>query len=136
MKIYKIFLKRTNDGIIEDLKIIKDGFNFWSCLFNFFYLLYKKLWKFSFVLFVAFGLLNYLSYAGFIKIYIVFAIELSLSIYVGFECNEWISKKMIKNGYEYLGYSSGNDVREAKLKFLDAMNQDYTKDDKLDKKIF
>lgn len=136
MTLYKIFLKRSKTGVIEDLELIKDGFNFFILIFQVLYLLYKKLWKKALILFLVFVFLNSLQYKELFSNYITISIQLSILLYVAFECNDWIAKKMIKDGYEFLGFSSGNNIKEAKLKFLENMNENYTSGDKLEKKIF
>lgn len=72
----------------------------------------------------------------FVSSYIIIPIQLAICIYIGFEYQDWITVKMVKDGYQFLGYSSGNDEKEAKLKFLDNLNENYNKEDKLEQKIF
>lgn len=136
MKTYRIFLKKTDKGVIDDLEVIRDGFNFWAFLFHFFYLLYKKLWKQSIIIFIILLFLNFIQFK-FLSWYIIFPIQVCLCIYIGFEYADWFAKKLIFSKYQFLGYSSGNNEREAKLKFLDSINENYTNnDDKLEQKIF
>lgn len=135
MKIYRIFLKKTNEGIIDDLELLKEGFNIWAFVFQLFYLIYRRLWKQSIVIFVLFSILNLLQ-LNFISAYIIIPIQICICIYIGFEYTDWYSQKLVNSGYQFLGYSSGNDKKEAKLKFLDNINNNYTKDDKLEQKIF
>ncbi len=135
MKIYRIFLKKTNKGIIDDLELLKEGFNIWAFVFQLFYLIYRRLWKQSIVIFVLFSILNLLQ-LNFISAYIIIPIQICICIYIGFEYTDWYSQKLVNSGYQFLGYSSGNDKKEAKLKFLDSINNNYTKDDKLEQKIF
>ena len=135
MKIYRIFLKKTNEGVIDDLELLKEGFNIWAFVFQLFYLLYKKLWKQSLITFVVFSILNLLQLL-FLSAYIIIPIQICICIYIGFEYIDWYTQKLVKTGYEFLGYSSGNNEKEAKLKFLDSINDSYTSDDKLERKIF
>jgi len=135
MKVYRIFLKRTNDGVIDDLEMLKDGFDFWAFLFQLFYLIYRRLWKQAIIIFVLLTVLNALR-LRFLNSYIVIPINICLCIYIGFEYADWYAQRLVKNGYQFLGYSSGNDVREAKLKFLESINNNYMDDDRLEQKIF
>lgn len=135
MKIYRIFLKKSEDGKIEDLELLKEGFNIWAFAFQIFYLLYKRLWKQSLVVFVIMGITNLLQYR-YISPYIIIPIQTGVLIYIAFECIDWLSINKVKNGYEFLGYTSGNNEKEAKLKFLESINNNYTANDKLEQKIF
>ena len=135
MKIYRIFLKKSKEGIIKDLELLKEGFNFWAFLFNIFLFLYKKLWIQSLIFIAIFTILTFLQ-IKFLSYYITFSIKFCLAIYIAFDYIDWKSKKLIKNKYDFLGYSSGNDPKEAKLKFLDGLNNSYSSGDKLEQKIF
>lgn len=135
MKIYRIFLKKTNEGVIDDLELLREGFSVWAFVFQLFYLIYRRLWKQSLVVLVMLSILNLLQ-LNFLSEYIVVPIQICICIYIGFEYTDWYSQKLVNTGYQFLGYSSGNDEKEAKIKFLDSINNNYTKDDKLEQKIF
>ena len=135
MKIYRIFLKKTKEGVIDDLELLKEGFNIWAFVFQLFYLIYKRLWKQLIIMFIIFSVLNILQ-LNFVSSYIIIPIQICICVYIGFEFTDWYSQKLVKIGYQFLGYSSGNDEKEAKLKFLDSINNNYTNNDKLEQKIF
>ena len=135
MKIYRIFLKKTNEGVIDDLKLVKEGFNILAFVFQLGYLAYKGLWRQSFIIFAVFSFLGLIS-VSVLAIYIMMSIQICVCIYIGFEFSDWYSQKLTKSGYEFLGYSSGIDEKDAKLKFLDNINNNYTSEDKLEQKIF
>lgn len=135
MKIYRIFLKKADDGKIQDLELIADGYSYLSLFFGFFYLFYKKLWLQGSLLFLLCILSMTAQYilSGF---YIGIIAVLGSLVFSGFEYIDWKSKKMIKDGYQYLGYSSGNDEREAKLKFLENINSNQEQSNKMEQKVF
>lgn len=135
MKTYKIFLKKSSDGVIEDLELIKTGFNVWAFIFQLLYLFYKRLWLQALAVALIFVLMSYLQFT-FVNPYIVLSIQIGISLYVGFEASDWNGKKLAKDGYEFLGHTSGNDKKEAKLKYLESINNSYAKDDKLEQKVF
>ena len=134
-KIYKIFLKKNKDGAFEDLELIKDGFSAPALIFSIFTLLYKKLWR-QFFIFLFLMIFLVLIKNTYVPSYIILPVQITMCIYIGFEYSDWLSNKLIKDNYQFLGYSSGLDEREAKLKFLDNLNDNYKKDDKLEQKIF
>ncbi len=134
-KIYKIFLKRNKDGVIEDLELLREGFSLPALFFQIFFLLYKRLWK-QFIICFAIMFVLIILRETFVAPFVIVPIQIALCVYIAFEYSDWISNKLLKNGYQFLGYSSGYDEKEAKLKFLDTLNSGYNKDDKLEQKIF
>ena len=125
MRVYRIFLKKSPNGVIEDLELVQDSFNWRGFFLGGFYLLFKRIWKIALVVLavyaaeVALLAWNYSRFTAFVS-----ALDVIMAVYIGFEYVDWHSKLLIKRGYEYLGYSSGRDVREAKLKFLENVNKD------------
>ena len=137
MKIYRIFLKKDKNGKIEDLILIKEGFSIFTFIFQGFYLLSKQLWLEATILFGIIIFSNILKYY-FKILFISIPLQLGVLLYYSFEFNDLFTKRLIKDGYEYLGYSSGKDEKEAKLKFLDTFTKSYDnkKEDKLETKVF
>ena len=135
MKIYRIFLKKADSGKIQDLELIAEGYSYLSLFFGFFYLFYKKLWLQGLLVFLLCLLSMTAQYilSGF---YIGVIAVLGSLVFSGFEYIDWKSKKMIKDGYQYLGYSSGNNEREAKLKFLENINSNQEQSNKMEQKVF
>ena len=135
MKIYRIFLKKDKNGVIEDLQILKEGFSFYTFIFQYFYLLLKKLWLQALIMFSIMNITNILMYK-YNLFFISIPIQLCYLIYSSYEMIDWETNKFKKNNYEYLGYTSGKDEREAKLKFLEQLNKNHPENDKLEKLIY
>lgn len=120
MKSYSIFIKTNKDnGSIDDVILIKEGFNFYAFIFGIFWFLVKKMWICSIIFLTIVFLISY-----FFCYFIAFAIVLLLLIFIGFEANDLLIKKFQKNNYYFAGYTTGNDEKEAKLRFLDDLNQE------------
>lgn len=135
MKTYKIFLKRSKDGTIEDLQLIYKGFDILAFLLQIFYLFYQKLKvqaKTTIIVFVVLYFLYYLSFS----IYTIIILYLVICVYIGFKYHDWKSRNLIMRGYEFLGAISGKNQKQAKLDFLEKLNNNYQEKDKLEQKIY
>lgn len=135
MKTYKIFLKRSKNGTIEDLQLIYKGFNVPAFLLQGFYLFYQKLKVQAKAILIIFGILFSLSYLLF-SIYTIIISYILVCLYIGFKYHDWKSRNLIMRGYEFLGTISGKNQKQAKLDFLEKLNSNYKEDDKLEQKIY
>ena len=135
MRTYKIFLKKSKEGTIEDLQIIYKGFNFLAFLLQIFYLFYQKLKvqaKTTIIVFVVLYFLYYLSFS----IYTIIILYLVICVYIGFKYHDWKSRNLLMRGYEFLGTIGGKNQKQAKLDFLEKLNDNYQEKDKLEQKIY
>ena len=136
MKTYKIFLKRSKDGTIEDLQLIYKGFNVLAFLLQIFYLFYQKLFVQARATTITLVLVAIFSKLLNISVYTFIIIEMLICIYVGFKYHDWKSRNLIMRGYEFLGTIGGKNKKQAKLDFLEKLNNNYQEKDKLEQKIY
>ncbi len=135
-KTYRVFIKKNNQKAILDLELLQNGFNLNVMFFQIFFLLKQKLFKeFSVILLIDLFLLSLFCFAGFNYI-ILLILYVLLNSYISISYNIWKTKYMKKNNYEYIGIISGENEKNAKDTFLDSFNNNYKKEDKLEKKIF
>lgn len=134
MKTYKIYLKKNKKGVFEDVVLITEGFILWALLFNLFWLIHKKMWKYVLFVLSFFVLLDVLKTYDIIYPYVVFPIQFGAVLLIGFEGGNWYEKTLQKKGYELLGHSIGRNKQEARLRFLDQMHKN--KGQSLKVKIF
>ncbi len=124
LKFYNIFLREGPNKRVEDLVMIKDGFNFYSLIFN-------VLWLFTKGLFVPGFIFTIITLSAFryLSVIAVCFIHLLLSIFLSLEGHRLLMKKYIRDDWKYLGYSSGVNIKDAKRRFLDSLNneEDQTK---------
>ena len=135
MRTYKIFLKKSKKGTIEDLQIIYKGFDFLAFLLQIFYLFYQKLKvqaKTTIIVFVVLYFLYYLSFS----IYTIIILYLVICVYIGFKYHDWKSRNLLMRGYEFLGTISKKNQKQAKLDFLEKLNDNYQEKDKIEQKIY
>ncbi len=127
MKSYSIFIKKNDKSeSIDDVILLKEGFNFYAFFFNIFWFLYNKLWICSLIYIILISLLTY-----FFSYFVILSINLLILIFVGLEANNFLIKKFQKNNYYFVGYSTGNDEKEAKLRFLDNVNKENKNNNKI-----
>lgn len=124
MKTYRIYLKQTDNGRIEDLILVRDGFSFWAFVFDFMWFFVKKAWLLGLGVLGVFVLLAVWQRVSGIGIYTLTCIKFGMSLFIGFEANDWYAAYLQKRkGFKFIGHSFGNDETEAKLKFLDRINE-------------
>lgn len=119
MKSYCIFVKRDpKTEVIEDVVLVRDGFNFKAMLFNTFWFLYHKLWLAAGVSALVLELLFW-----FFRTNVYFVLATLGMLFIGFEANNVLIYKFRKNkDYFFAGYALGRDEKEAKMRFLDDIN--------------
>lgn len=131
MKIYRVFLKRSDGGKIENLVMIKDGFDIFALIFQDLYLFYNKMWGKAFLFFFLFMLLDFT-----LNIFFMLLGYAVICSYIALHFTDWKSKQLLDEKYEFLGEFSGRTKKEAKERFLKEFNSNYKEDDKLEQKIF
>lgn len=132
MKIYRVFLKRSDGGKIENLVMIKDGLDILALMFQNLYLFYNKMWSKAFLFSFLFILLGFVS----VKCLMMYFVYLVLCSYIALRFVDWKSKQLIGEQYEFLGVFAGRTKKEAKERFLEEFNSNYKDNDKLEQKIF
>ncbi|GMO62001.1 MAG: hypothetical protein Ta2D_08230 [Rickettsiales bacterium] len=116
MKTYNVFILRREKEI-EKRVFLQLGFNveifvaqIFLCSFLFF--AYKKFWRIGIIIFLLSILLVF-----------VYPFNILFAIYLGFKSSLLMHKDLIKNGYQYLGYSTGKNEKEARDKFREEGNK-------------
>lgn len=120
MNTYSIFVKQNKKSkSLDDVILIKEGFNVFAMMFNIFWFLYNKLYLFFFIslIIINFSILIF-SY----NIAVVFIFLFCLLI--GFEANNLLLYRFQREKYFFIGYSTGKDKEEAQLRFLDEVNKE------------
>ncbi len=120
MKSYSIFIKKNKENeSVDDVILVKEGFNFYALIFNILWFLFKKMWICSIVFIIIIPSILYI-----FSHFVAFSIILLILVFIGLEANDLLIKKFQKSDYYFVGYSTGNDEKEAKLRFLDSLNQE------------
>ena len=120
MNTYSIFVKQNRKSkSLDDVILVKEGFNIFAMIFNMFWFLYNKLYLFFFIslIIINFSILIF-SY----NIAIVFIFLFCLLI--GFEANDLLLYRFQREKYFFIGYSTGKDKEEAQLRFFDEINNE------------
>lgn len=120
MKTYNIFVKQNKDNnAVEDVLLIKEGFSVSAFLFTVFWFLFNKLWLFAGISFMVMNII------GFIFSPVVsFVFVILFSLLVGFEANNLLLYRFQREGYYFVGYTTGKSRGDAELRFLDDVNRD------------
>ena len=120
MKSYLTFLKYTDDSRIEDLILVKSGFNLFACIFNIFWFLFNKMFLEGFLFVVYFTILQQILVPDILLLVMIFS-----CILIGYEAEPLLVRKFKKNHYIFIGVTMGNDEEDAKLKFLQQVSKEH-----------
>lgn len=112
-KIYSVYVKKDSRNPLDTAVFIKQGFNFWAFLLTFIWALYNRLW-FAFILFSI--LSGMLAANEGIEFNLA---SLILSIWFGFEANNFKTRKLERKGYIMFDVVTGIDKLAAQTRFYD-----------------
>lgn len=120
MNTYSIFVKQNRRSkSLDDVILVKEGFNVFAMIFNIFWFLSNKLYLFTIISFV---IINFSMLFFSHSVFIVFLFLFCLLI--GFEANNLLLYRFQKEKYFFVGYSTGKNKEEAQLRFLDEVNKE------------
>lgn len=124
MRAYNILIKRDSSKKIEDVAVIKEGFSITAFLFGVFWFLYHRMFKEVAILLLAVFLIQQITKisADFDEV----LLELGFAVIIALNANFWLTQKLKRENYEFVGMTNANNIEEARK---DAING-------LDKKIF
>ncbi len=129
MKTYSALVKKSDEGKISDIVLIKDGFSFFAFLFTAFWFLYHKMRK-EFIILIIFGVLLSL-FEGTNGI----LLQVAFSFVIAINANYWFCEYLTKEGYEFIGIFFGVNKEEALLKAVDEIKHEVLDDSILKSQI-
>ena len=119
MNIYNALIKKNDNGKVEDIIMIKEGFSWKAFFFNTIWFVYHRMWKEIIILFLigfAFSFFAKLS-SDFDKL----TMQIALFFMVALNANYWLCEKIKNKGYEFAGIVFGSNATHAKLRFVKRM---------------
>lgn len=120
MNTYSIFVKQNKKSkSLDDVILVKEGFNLFAMIFSVLWFLYNKLYLFALLsfMFINFSIL-FFSYS--ISTIFIFL----FCLLIGFEANNLLLYRFQREKYFFVGYSTGKNKDEAQLRFLDEVNRE------------
>ncbi len=118
MKLFNIYIKKTENQAIEDLAVIENGFSIFAFLFNILWFLQHKMWKESFAFVVVNIVFSLIFHRGLFGGLDMFGIEFGLLLIIGLNANYWHEQHLLVNKYQFIGCVFGKNRDEAKLRFI------------------
>lgn len=121
MKTYNVYIysDAKSQDAIEDIILVKEGFN-WPCLlFGIFWGLYRKVWSVVLIyigLYIAWSILGKIPLLAMTQL---FAAKLFVAILIAFHANDLWGRSLIRRGYKSSGIIIGTCRDTALLRFLD-----------------
>ncbi|MBU6140700.1 MAG: DUF2628 domain-containing protein [Proteobacteria bacterium] len=123
MKLYNVLVKKNPAGKIQDIVLLKDGFSWLAFFFSGLWFLYHRMWKEFLVLIVvntAFVVLAKIS-SGLDRA----LLEAAFLFLVALNANYWRCEHLKKNGYELVGLVFGANKIDAKLHFVEDLEDEF-----------
>ena len=118
MKLFNIYIKKSEADTIEDLVVVKSNFAYLAFLFNILWFLQHKMWKEAASLTLINILLTIICQKGLFGSLDVMTIEFGLLLIVGLNAGYWYEQYLLKHNYQFVGNVFGENKDEAKLRFI------------------
>jgi hypothetical protein len=118
MKLFNIYIRKSENEIIEDFLAIKCNFAWLAFIFNALWFLQHRMFKevalltLIHILLISFFSKNIFGLAD------IFILELGLSLIVGLNAHHWHEEYLKKGNYQFAGCVFGHNKDEAKLHFV------------------
>ncbi len=126
MQLYNVLVKKNSEEKIEDIVLIKDGFSWLAFLFSGIWFFYYRMWKELFVLIAvnfAFIFFSKIS-SGFDRA----LLEIAFFFLVALNANYWRIDHLKKKKYEFIGLAFGNSRVDAKLRFVESFDGEFSEE--------
>ncbi len=118
MKLFNIYIKKSENQTIEDLVVIKNCFSIFAFLFGIFWFLQHRMWKESFALVAVNIVFGFVFHKGWFGGLDIFGIEFGLMLIIGLNANYWYEQHLLEQKYQFGGCVFGKNIDEAKLRFI------------------
>ncbi|MES2677347.1 MAG: DUF2628 domain-containing protein [Pseudomonadota bacterium] len=118
MKLFNIYVKKSETDTIEDLVVVKSNFSYLAFLFGILWFLQHKMWKEAACLTLIDILLIIIGQKGLFGSFDILAIEFGLLLIVGLNAGYWYEQYLRKHNYQFVGNVFGKNKDEAKLHFI------------------
>lgn len=123
MKLYSVLVKKNPAEKVEDIVLLKDGFSWLAFFFSGLWFLYYRMWKELLALVVA--NISFVFLAKISSNLDLFLLEIAFLIMVALNANYWRTEHLKKKGYEFVGITFGSSRIDAKLHFVDSIEDEF-----------
>lgn len=124
MKLYNVLLKKNQEGKIEDIILLKDGFCWMAFFLSIFWFLYHKMWKEALALLIVDIVISLLDFNAIVTGSSKIVLELLFAIMIAINANYWLVENLKKRSYEFVGLIFGNNAINAKMRFIKDLEPD------------
>lgn len=124
MKLYNVLVKKNADNKIEDIVLLKDGFSWLAFLFSGFWFFYHRMWKEMFVMIaVNFAFVFFAKLSSNLDRSLL---EFAFFFLVALNANYWRVEHLKKKNYQLVGLVFGANLVDAKLHFVDGIEDEFS----------
>ena len=124
MKLYNVLVKRNSVGEIDDIVLLKDGFSWLAFLFSGIWFFYHRMWK-EFLVLIAVNV-AFVFFAKFSSNFDRVLLESGFFFLIALNANYWRVEHLKKKGYEVVGLVFGANRIDAKLHFVDGLEDEFS----------
>lgn len=112
-----------NDGDPDDVRFVKDGFNWPAFFVPAVWLIVKGQWLWLVLYLLALALIGAVVGAGGLSGNVSALLVTGLSLLMGLEANDIYRRSLARRGFAFLGPAAGADLEAAELQFFAAARQ-------------
>lgn len=125
MKLYNVLIKKDQNGKIEDVVLLDEGFSFYAFLFGAFWFLYHRMWLNAAVIFAINLALQYFEDQEiFTKIDSTF-LQIAFLVIVAYNASHWFGEHLARLNYKNNGFVLAENKAEARIKAVQTLHNDY-----------
>ena len=118
MKTYEIYAKPISKDDFSSYIFVKQGFNIYAAIFQFFWALYKRIWPLAVIFFIINISYGIFSRFGILDMNGNLIINFTIMVFIGYYSSDLYSLYIKKKGYNLMDVVFANDLDEAKINYL------------------
>jgi hypothetical protein len=105
----------------DDLRFVREGFNFFAFIFTIFWALFHRLWVPALALFIVQAMLYSAEQQGWLSALSVMVCQLAVQVITGFLANDWLRAKLKTRDFLMVDVVTGDNKIRAEQRFFDRM---------------
>ncbi len=125
MKLYNAFIKKNQDGKIEDIILLEEGFSFWAFVFGGLWFLFHRMWLNGIFVFVMEFVLEHFAQIELISRLDMVFLHLGLLVVIGYNANFWFGQYLVEKKYEIACFVLSGNRPEAKIRAVEILHKQY-----------
>lgn len=118
-KIYTVHLKPSHRPGHDYPVFVREGFNFFAFLFTLLWAFYQRLWLAGVLILAFHAAVMLLQYEEMVTSGGASVLLLGMQLIVGFHGNDWLRRRLMRQGYIVAGIAAGDSFVRAEQRFFE-----------------